>query len=356
MKNKLKYLILIAIIFTNCQNNREKKITIENSDIRSFISDSLKYIIEGPSLKLSRDGCTRMPKNLETILIIREKATKKEIERLSKHSNPQVKCYAFTALRDRKYSIFSTLFELVNDTSKIINSFGCLSDRTTVGEFCFWKIWKKDSSEEIDTCYLKENEIDSLIYYILKTDFNKRFISNILTNRKLSEKYYPLIKKRANINSEPAYLVALARFQKSDDKRFIQNILKNFSIDYSLKYKIIEVFPHIDFHKYLEKIADSLISINRLEYDIWGFYKANSKYPGEIAIPLYRKALHYTFQTHFNRLPENWPSENNGERSMIVGILKKSNDKLLKNFRNKLINQMTNEGFEYMIELNPDYE
>ena len=114
MKIMIKYCVAIVMLFASCQNNKEKKIINEYIGIRTLISDSLKYIIEAPSIKLSRVGCSQMPKNLETFLTIREKATKKELELLLKHSDSKVRCYAFMALRDRKYPIFSALFQCIN--------------------------------------------------------------------------------------------------------------------------------------------------------------------------------------------------------------------------------------------------
>jgi hypothetical protein len=348
--------IYLLVFLLSCQpKNKDNNNSISTFDslkykINSQIYDSLKYIIDAPIMRLSMVGCDRMPKNYETFLSIKNKATRQEIELLLKHPDPKIRSYSFWALRDRKYPILPTLFNIVNDTAMIETSFGCLVNRETVGEFCYWKIWEKDTYEKIGTCYLTNNEIDSLNFYILKANINKTLIEEILFQNDLSEQNYSMIKERALLNSNSSYTVALARFQKQDDKMFIEKSLTNPSIDYTYKYKAIQVFPHKDFHKILVDITDSLIKIKKLKYGIDGLYKANAKYSGSISIPLFNKALNYAYENPDNRLPENWPSENNEERALIVGVLSKTNDNALKGYRNHLKSIMIKEGFDYMLD------
>lgn len=349
-------LIYILVFLLGCQpkiNDNNNFISTVDSlkfKISSQIYDSLKYIIDAPNMRLSEVGCMKLPKNYETFLSIKKNATVQEIELLLKHKDPKIRCYSFWALRDKKISILQTLFSFVNDTAMIETSFGCLGNRGTVGEFCYWKIWEKDTYKKIDTCYLTNNEIDSLNFFIVKANINKNLIDGMLFQNAISKRCYSMIKERALQNTNSSYTVALARFQKQEDKRFIEKLLTNPNVDYSYKYKIIQVFPHKDFYKILVGITDSLIKIKKLEYGIVGLYKANAKYSGSISIPLFNKALNYAYENHDNRLSENWPSENNRERALIYGVLSKTNDNMLKGYRNQLKSIMIKEGFDYMLD------
>jgi hypothetical protein len=349
-------LICILVFLLGCQPNIKDGNSLTSTidslkfKINSQIYDSLKYIIDAPSMRLSNIGCIKLPKNYETFLSIKKNGTRQEIELLLKHEDPKIRSYSFWALRDKKFPILPTLFSFVNDTAMVETSFGCLGNIETVGEFCYWKIWEKNAFEKRDTCYLTNAEIDSLNVYVLKENANKYLIEKILFQYAMPERTYSMIKERALQNTNSSYAVALARYQKQDDKRFIEYLLTNSRVDYSYKYKIIQVFPHKDFFEILVGITDSLIKIKKLEHGIIGLYKANAKYSGTISVPLFNKALNYAYENHDNRLPENWPTENNQERALIVGVLDKTSDKALKKYRDQLKSKMIKEGFDYMLD------
>lgn len=179
-------------------------------------------------------------------------ATEEELLLLCEHPNPVVKCYAFKALSNRPNSpFFPVLLKHLSDTSRIRIHDGCV----IIGE------WTGDNFlKNAQLNQAQKNTVDSLL--IFGSDIRLDAKSNLLIQLPpQSDNYYERIRKMVMEENNNCALVALAKFQKQEDKPLIiEHLLSDNYITQYYGLWAVQYFPDETFYPYLATIHQKEIN------------------------------------------------------------------------------------------------
>jgi hypothetical protein len=185
-------------------------------------------------------------------ITLREKATNDELIMLTDHSNGVVRCYSFQALATRKgVDVFSVLIKHLHDSTKIKISEPCLVSRKYVGDYFYEIVTLKYGDIGIYKLTAAERyKIDSILLF----DKNIRLSAKLRALKGLEpmENYYGRIREMVLDEKDNDALIALAKYQKQQDKEFIIERLTSNNTDiqcYGLE--AVKYFPDSLFFSYL---------------------------------------------------------------------------------------------------------
>lgn len=202
---------------------------------------------------------------------LRDTAEIEDLVKLLSSDHPYIRTYSFAALSHRNYKdLFKNVLENLKDTTTISIFTDDYGYDTTPPDMMLQYIAEKLSTKEKDT-----------IAQLILTKYNHlRTINEILLFHKPIPKDYLTIKTIVQESRTGKFgIVALARYQKSEDIEFIKSGFKN--TDYYSGYKVffmaIEAFPHWTFK---QELIEYKKTINK-GYDMTGldyYFNALAKY------------------------------------------------------------------------------
>jgi hypothetical protein len=248
-------------------------------------------------------------------IALKTKTNEQDLIDLTNHSNKTVKCYAFTALIEKKGKvIFDLLLKNITDTGKVTTFYGCIMESLTVGEFYMQNALAGEHINKI-----QKQILDSVVLF--NGDSNLISGLNILENIPPTPTYYNLIRERAS--QHPEYIAALAKYRNPSDRKTISDLLKN--SDRSTQYwgiRAVINFPDRSFFQTLSEIAKTNYNttVQSEEEYLNVLYKALVQYRNQASKNILKEAIHKaTGMDSIKKI------------DLVYGALKKYPDSIYKN-------------------------
>jgi hypothetical protein len=215
-------------------------------------------------------------------------ASKEELIELTDHPNGAVRCYAFWALSyDQHTNLLPIVLKHINDDESVETQFGCIGSRTKVGDFFIDIVTPLHLDQNLKKLGPEQlAELDSILIFTAN-NLNARL--RAIGAAKPAEKWYPRIRELIVKEDIQMALVALAKYQKTED---IELILKNKEKSksnagvYWYTYEAISEFPHPDFLPFLENNLIKTMGDNYYRNELSPLYKAISNYRNQKAVDL----------------------------------------------------------------------
>jgi len=242
MKKSILILFIALFLYSCTQEKKRTKLNskIELSDkTRNIVSKIIEYgEITGQAVGYSG----MKPKQWDNFTSLRKNASEQELLRLTEHTNPVVKCYAFDLLvNTRNKNSFNILKKHLQDTTYVSVQYGCIGSMIRVNDYYI----KSMSSPNPNNEYLTESNkktLDSLLLFTpnLMSDSKNELLETI----EPKEKYYNRIRELA-LKQNKSAIVAISRYQKEKDIQLINNLLENTNTDIQLYgLKAVKNFPN----------------------------------------------------------------------------------------------------------------
>lgn len=238
--------LILIIISTSCVRNEEYPYKI--SDFRSDIRKQLK--------KLATDN--QLPsKDKNALNFLEKECTKEELLQILNCENPLLRVIAYRSIVNRKEKdYYKILLKHLNDTAKVTWwYYEDAADNFSVSDLMIRKavegnkLTQKEKNELVDSVLLKHPYLEISTWMIQEID--------------PQEKYYSLIRKKANIETaecggQMSACYALSKFKRKADIQFLKEKFSNCDLVCSeWVFKSIIAFPDSAFlpvlTKYFEK-------------------------------------------------------------------------------------------------------
>ena len=192
------------------------------------------------------------PEQWDRYVVLRSKATDKELLALTNDTNSVVRCYALQALVERNTTdIFPILLLHLSDTATVHTLYGCIGDSQKVGDFFLEMV--RESGNDGKHYQLNNKQkvtIDSLLLFEEGNNLEAR--DKLLSNVQPLTQYYPRIRHIAVEENNKIAVVALAKFKRQVDKPLIEALLTDAS-NQSYGFAAVVNFPDPFFFPTLQK-------------------------------------------------------------------------------------------------------
>ena len=276
----MQYLIKIAIliILLSACNSYKTKYPYSLNDFRPELRMHLEKIIENGGMCDYDNNENVFP---DYYRYFSEKISVEDLHKLIICEHPILRAMAFGYLREKdSLNISKILFDHLDDTAIITHCMGEFGP-----EYIYVSDYFLDATFR-QTKISKDILIDKVITTHSYLSFAYKFIGALETPQ---EKYYPTIKKMAEISHSSLYyedlyykkeiaLYALSKYKKKDDISFIAKELSQhwrlFSGYYNYTFSIIKENPDTAYFKIIESFYRG-ISIERTRKQLqYGVYKS----------------------------------------------------------------------------------
>ncbi len=139
MKITVKILILIFLfIIFSCKEKKARSHSVVVND-SSFVGNDTSKIVLMKDYQLGCGSLHAFPHGTEYYEYQIKSLTEDEVIIFTKNNLPVIRCYAFIELYKRNSpKVFEVLKHMINDTSIVLNDYGCGCTITTVGRYCFF--------------------------------------------------------------------------------------------------------------------------------------------------------------------------------------------------------------------------
>lgn len=215
----------------------------------------------------------------ETYFTLKENATDAELILLTKHENPNVRCYAFEALTYRRsVEIMPILIDHLYDNAFVNNLIGCMTVRKKVGDYFIEMVTSEYTNEHAyKLTKTEKSKIDSLL--IFDKNVNLEAKSELLLSLTPRLHYYERIKEIVLIEKNQKGIVALSKYMNPQDIQLIIDNLKSLNREIQF-YGLWAVrnFPDSSFFRYLKEINSTELKNSFYEPRIRMFYQALVQY------------------------------------------------------------------------------
>ena len=215
----------------------------------------------------------------ETYFTLKENATDAELVLLTKHENPNVRCYAFEALTYRKtVDLIPILIDHLYDTAFVNNIIGCMTVQKKVGDYFIEMVTSEYTDKHAYKLTKKEKyKIDSIL--ILDKNVNLEAKYELLQSLTPSKIYYERIREIVLIEKKQEGLVALSKYKNQQDIELIIDKLKSSNKEIQF-YGLWAVrnYPDSSFFRYLKEINSNELKNSYYEPRIRMFYQALVQY------------------------------------------------------------------------------
>lgn len=235
------------------------------------------------------------PEQYDNFEKLKKVATPKELEMLTRHPNPTVRCYAFQALTlvnkpEAPIDLFKIIKEHLEDNEQVDTQFGCIGSDMAVSDFFLSRVLKKDYETDFYTYELdslQEKEINNLLIHSKKDSYGKHRAINAM---QVNAQNYAVLKALVIEEKNDTALRKLAAYKKEED---IQTILdfhktKTGKDDNGIyaTYLAIEEFPHPDFFPYLKEELGKTFDKGYYSNEWAILYGAIARYKNQEALEL----------------------------------------------------------------------
>lgn len=344
LKSTLIFSFVILLLSISCYAKND----FDESKISGKTNRIVKKIVKINSLMSSAVGYAgMMPEQFENFLELKKNAKSKELISLTNHPNGVVRCYSFWALLGIKnVDLFSIVKKHLSDDTIINTQFGCVGSSQKVGDFYIRLLTTQYEDEEENKNLLNKKqvkELDSLLIYS-KNNLDSKYLA--IENAEPTSFLYPIVRELVTKQHNQHALVALAKYKKEND---IELILKNEDAETGLfyTYKSIQYFPDPIFLPFLEKNLNQILKEEYYYQNEWEeLYKAIAIYKNQKALEL--------LSIPFTKVKDRNIKEYHMLFIYDVVLLNKCElyDSLFWKLWQEE-NQITMDGFTYLIKLDP---
>mgnify|MGYP002467744725 CR=1 FL=1 len=180
----------------------------------------------------------------------------KKLIEFTNHPSPAVRCYAFKALSESgSRQTFAVLIKHLKDNDTIRTVQGCVQQDMLVSEFFLENTSYPYKKKEQYNFRKKERDtIDSLLFFA--PNKSKKLTAMLLRVIQPKEQYYTKIKQTYLKDKDLGALLAMARYRKKEDRKFILEQLNLEDNDFyaDILLRIIKSYPDAIFLPYLKKV------------------------------------------------------------------------------------------------------
>lgn len=250
---KLISYFIILLFLASCDSDESEQILHKRlNEIKKFQEFDNTPVIYSDSFRIKIFSSPYQDYNpYHPYQFLRDTAQTEDLIKLLNDDNPFVRTYVFAALSKRKLDLFPILIEHLSDTTTFYTSeddYGYLSSPA-------------DMMLQYISNELTIHQKDSIANLILSKYHNLKTTKEILLFHKPTPEHYKYIKEIAKSGHQEKFaLVALSRYQKTDDLELIKAGFR--MTDYYSGYKVffmaIEEFNHQDFKDELIKYKSSI--------------------------------------------------------------------------------------------------
>ena len=200
------------------------------------------------------------PEQWDRYLELKNTATEAELEILTNHTNPAVRCYAFQALAERGgKQTFTILLQHLKDTVQVRTLQGCIGSSEQVGDF-FLDMASPPyiPDQKFELTNEQKQVIDSILLF--DDGITLQTKSRLIANLEPKENFYNRFRTIYLQERSSASLIALSKFGRADDKPFIIDWLtRKDTHDQYKGLRAVRNFLDPDFYPYLVKIHEQEI-------------------------------------------------------------------------------------------------
>ncbi|MGI6319723.1 MAG: hypothetical protein ACOXZK_01875 [Bacteroidales bacterium] len=224
--------------------------------------------------------------------ILRENATDAELIQLTKHENPNVRCYAFESLMYRENVDFTNIIiDHLYDTAYVNHVIGCMVATKSVIDYFIEMLTSEDIDEHAYKLSNNEkNIIDSILIFGQNINLNAKdlLLLSIYPRKDYYERIREIVVNENNISG----LVALAKYKNQQDIELILDKLKStkredkFHSLWAVRY-----FPDSTFFQHLKEIKSKDLKKTSNAALIRMFYQALVQYKDSASIDLIQSNL-----------------------------------------------------------------
>jgi hypothetical protein len=227
------------------------------------------------------------PEQYDNFVKLKDNATSEELIKLTAHSNPAVRCYAFWALTGNpSVDLFPIVLAHLNDNETVETLFGCIISEEKVGDF-FIDILVSNSGSNANLLTTQQQAaLDSVLIYSPNA-LNAK--SAAIARVAPTESLYPKFRDMVVRQHDQSALVTLAKYQKAQDVELIlqnQAGSKPEEREYFATYQAIRYFPHPDFFPLLEKNLQLTLDKTHFSSEWRQLYSAIAVYKNRSAYDL----------------------------------------------------------------------
>jgi hypothetical protein len=262
----------LLIIVVSCKSDYDNKLSERIEEIKGLTDFDNTVVVYSDSFRIRLyNRNVEHPFNpYHPYQYFRDTVKTEDLIKLLTSDHPYVRTYAFAALDQRGYDLFQIVLDNLKDTTRISSFTDDYGYDTTPPDMMLEYIAEK----------LKTKQKDTIAQLILTKYNHLNTINEILLFHKPIPSYYPIIRSIVQNGKTGKFgLVALSRYQKSDDIEFIKSGFKD--IDYYSGYKVffmaIEAYPSGIFK---QELIEYKKEINK-GYDMTGldyYFNALAKY------------------------------------------------------------------------------
>lgn len=257
-----------------------------NTVVSAGVSEIVDNIVEVNVLMHSAVGVGGgRPQQYDNFVLLKSTASKDELIRLTDHTNPVVRCYAFWALiSDPSVELYPLVLAHISDSELFEEFSGCLRSREQVGDFFIAAASWEEAAVKLTTEQLE------VLDHVLITMPNDLLAKNrAIEKLEPTEEVYPRILELVTEETNQTALVVLAKYRKQKDIPVILNFPAE---EYnSYVYAAISTFPDTAFFSLLESRLKEAFSETGHHTEWAGLYKAIAAYKNDQALELLRRPL-----------------------------------------------------------------
>jgi hypothetical protein len=282
-------MLLIIGIFTSlisCNSKHSINKFFLRSDVQ-IIVDSIAKVNTYEGARVGLAG--RRSEQWRRYEELKKLATTDELDELTNHENPVVRCYSFKALLYRKnIDVLSIVKNHLNDNTSFELLSGDLGDRETVGDFFIEKA--TNNYDDLNIIVLTEKQravLDSTLLYDNTIELKSKY--EYISKLKPDPKLYKRIREIAYSGQRPIAILALSRYKNKKDIALIKSLFDKKGDDYYAAYCSRE-FPDQTFYPCLVKLIRKEWNEEYYNYTLWRIlYQALAKYPCQETYKLFEQ-------------------------------------------------------------------
>lgn len=265
-------LLIIVFAYTACfaqkKSDRLKKVVDDMANHGGYMTATIGY-----GAKFITGQWARFEQ-------FKKLVNRKKLIEFTDHPSPAIRCYAFKALSERGYrQTFAVLIKHLKDNDTIPTVQGCVPQDMLVSEFFLENTsyaYKKKGQYNFRK---KEREIiDSLLFFA--PNKSKKLTAMLLRVIQPKEQYYTKIRQTYLKDKDLGALLAMARYRKKEDRKFILEQLNLEDNDFytDILLRIIKSYPDATFLPYLKEVLKQNTSEPSLSNELFLLYAALVQY------------------------------------------------------------------------------
>ncbi len=306
----LQALLITSIlsIFIGCNGNvpfghsSDNKFTL-NLDTLPKLKKIVEGLEKGEMIESSHIGYEGSSSSQwEKYEQLKREATIDQLIALTDYRSSVVSSYAFQALATKNSDkVFPILLKHLNDTTKIVSQSGCIRETSLMADY-YIDVVTSDYIEA-DTYKLNQSQRKILDSILLSDESIELYARHeAIRNLKPTTENYEIIRQLVKNEKNHFALIALAKYQKDQDKELIVSFFENDDTQYTALCAVKE-FPDDYFYNFVTNIFEQEWKEDRYDYSKWrACYQALARYPRPETVELFERTTNIDKEFRYGTL------------------------------------------------------